>query len=621
MASYPERLKHPSGATMSLERVRLLVSVRGPAPTAAANLRNLGLEPELPSHTGASQASGRQMERLNNTTTRTWMRTVDGRPYDRDRIAEIAKQKDSPIEWVAPVYRLLLKKREEYLSILPQVLLIKFQRPTSSTHHAALLKRFGLREDEQRSKYLRNYHYCLISDPWESSALDLQPKIIAESEIIADARFETMPMFVPTAYVPNDALYVDQWNMEQIHAGGTGQTGWNVHRGDPNVIVCVLDEGCDLTHPDLSFTPTPSGINLGTMAPDGSPTGNHGTACAGIAAAHINNTEGVAGVAGGCTILPVAFDAWTDVEVAAGIQYAADNGARVISMSFGWDAWDAAIIDPAIQYAFDANVVMCVATHNDNADIRYPATNPLVIACGASDQVDNRKSPASPDGEWWGSNFGPEISVVAPGVLCPTTDRQGNVGYNTAAGTAGDYVMDFNGTSAATPHVAGLAALLISCENTLTNVEVRAIIESTAEKVGTVAYAVEPNQPNGTWNEQMGYGRINVHEALRVLCKRCELDIKRLLIDDKRLLVDEKPIFWDVNPKLERFKEKERIDEIKGRVGYENPEIFDPRIYERLVERLDRLEQQMGKGQPFIRPGERPPVGEALASRARKRRK
>jgi len=70
-------------------------------------------------------------------------------------------------------------------------------------------------------------------------------------------------------------------------------------------------------------------------------------------------------------------------------------------MSFGSDAWDPTIIDPAIQEAFDLNVVMCAATHNYNAAITYPATNPLVMACGASDQVDNRKSPTSPDGEWW----------------------------------------------------------------------------------------------------------------------------------------------------------------------------------------------------------------------------
>lgn len=612
MPTFPNRLRHHSGAWMSLEPSRMLVSVKEP-DAAAKVLRDAGLELEAEGHAGARRDLRDKTPILNHTKNRRWMVASDGKGFDDAAVAKLAAAANSQVEWVAPVYRLATKRGDDYLSVLPHVLIVEFEPKASMGEQKEFLAKHGLAEDEKKSKYLGKQHYCVVKNPAKASALDLMQKIADVKNIVRDVRLETMPMYKPTAYVPNDPLWTDQWDMERINAGGAGQTGWNLERGDAAVIICVLDEGCDLAHPDLTYTPAPSGINLGTMAGDGSPTGNHGTACAGLAAANIHNSEGMAGVAGGCTVLPAAFDAWTDVEVAAGIRYATDNGARVISCSFGWDPWDPAIIDPAIQEAFDANLVMCVATHNHNSDITYPATNPLVMACGASDQADNRKNPASPDGEGWGSNFGEEISVVAPGVLCPTTDRLGNVGYEN-----GDYRMDFNGTSAATPHVAGLAALLISISPSLTNVEVRAIIEGTAEKVGTVAYAADALHPNGTWNQEMGYGRIDCLEAVRLVKKRCELDFKRLLADDKFVLFDEKRIIPEEFGKLRHFKEKERIDEIKGRVGYENPEILDPLIYERLIKRVEQLEKAVQQGQPFIRLSDRPDVGRPIASRARK---
>jgi len=280
----------------------------------------------------------------------------------------------------------------------------------------------------------------------------------------------------------------------------------------------------------------------------------------------------------------------------------------VISMSFGWNGWDAAIIDPAIAEAHAAGLVMCVATHNHNTanGITYPATNPLVIAVGASDQADNRKSPTSPDGEGWGSNFGPQISVVAPGVLCPAPDRTGGDGY-----AAGDYTMTFNGTSAATPHVAGLAALLISRKPSLTNTAVRTIIETTAAKVGTVAYATTPGYGNGTWNNQMGYGRIDVQaavQAVKILKIKWEDDIKpiRREVDLKRF-TDE----FDWFKKIREFdKMRVEIDEIK-RAGREVPDfrpddLRDPVVHE-LQLRLDQLERSVERiGAAFIDPESRP---------------
>jgi subtilisin family serine protease len=178
----------------------------------------------------------------------------------------------------------------------------------------------------------------------------------------------------------------------------------------------------------------------------------------------------------------------------------------VINMSFAATAWYQAAVDPAIEFAFQSNVIMCAATGNNGGPILYPALNPRVIACGATTSSDERRSSSS---------FGQRLSVMAPGENVTTTVVQGT------GESGGDYILDMSGTSAAAPHVAGLAALLLSLRPTLTSNEVRAIIEITADKVGSVPYQTEiPSpfgsvaHPNGSWNEQMGYGRINVYRAL-----------------------------------------------------------------------------------------------------------
>jgi subtilisin family serine protease len=522
MKNFPQQITHSSGAPLLLETNRLLLAFQKPVTRReiARFVKELDLFLE-----GDVQDKAVPGERVNHTDQRFWVQSR--RPIDDDRYQKIEESAVRlGLDWISPVYRLSGEEdRKGLLAPLPNVVVVKMREQrqlegdTPGIHNAIIAAATAgpapaLQEVLEKSKYLNGYRYFVITNPREVNAYQIRQRLLeSNNRIVADVQFETMPLITPTSVSPNDTLFAQQWDMTRIQAGGAGTTGWDISTGVATVVVCVLDEGCDLTHPDLQFS-TP-GINLGTMMPDGSPTGNHGTACAGIVAATYNNALGVSGVAGNSRIMPVAFQNWTDTEVAAGITWATANGARIISMSFGWNAWSHAIIDPAIQNAFNNDVVMCVATHNYNGPITYPATNPLVIAVGASDEIDNRKTPASPDGETgWGSDFGAEISVVAPGVHIPTTDRHGALGYNTSAGTAGDYFLTFNGTSSATPHVAGMAALIRSAYPTLSNVQVRAIIERTAQKVGTVAYADVAGYPNGTWNQEMGYGRINVFRAL-----------------------------------------------------------------------------------------------------------
>lgn len=463
---------------------------------------------------------------VNHTSDRFWVRTANGEEISQDRYDGLLKTLKKRLDWIGPVY-----SSREFRDLtnafcpLPNVLLVN-KKEAETDRFKKISKELGLKTNELKSKYLSNLQYLELENPFNRNSL----QVAAEFKGLFIN--ESMPLYKPlAATIPNDPLWANQWNMNQINA----PNGWDINTGSNTVVICVLDEGCDLTHPDLQYSEP--GINLGTMMPDGSPTGNHGTACAGIAAASFNNNAGVAGLAGGCLIMPVAFQAWSDVEVANGINYATTNGADVISMSFGWNPWDPAIIDPEIQNAFNNNVVQCVATHNHDSSITYPATNPMVMACGASSTDDNRKSPASPDNECWGSNFGDinyggvrtGVSVIAPGVQIPTTDIQGAGGYYNGAGpinnwacvdypnpgTAdGDYMFMFDGTSAATPHLAGLAALIRSQYPALSNVEIRNIIERTAAKVGTLTFTEDADFPNGIRNQESGYGRIDVFRAL-----------------------------------------------------------------------------------------------------------
>ncbi|UGQ44858.1 S8 family serine peptidase [Massilia endophytica] len=509
MKNFPQHLSHASGAPLALEPTRLLLALKAPRERSEVAQFLHGLDLFLEDDPDGEGVPG---ERVNHTRSRYFVQAR--RALDDGHVAKIESAGQAiGLDWVGPVYRMAGQEgRRGLMTPLPNVGVIRLRDQNGPGFAAEGLKTQGaepvLKEVPEKSRYLNGYRYFQITNAREVNAYELRDRIrrLPNAGVI-DFQFETMPLLTPTSIAPNDTLFPQQWDMTRIEAGGPGVTGWDITTGVATQVVCVLDEGCDLTHPDLQFSDP--GINLGTMMPDGSPTGNHGTACAGIVAATYNNGAGVTGVAGNARILPVAFDAWTDVEVAAGINYATANGASVISMSFGFNGWSTAIIDPAIQNAFNNNLVMCVATHNYNGPITYPATNPLVIAVGASDEVDNRKTPMSPDGEPWGSNFGPEISVVSPGVHIPTTDRQGASGYD-----PGDYELAFNGTSSATPHVAGLAALIRSAYPTLSNVQVRAHIERTAQKVGAVAYADTPGRPNGSWNQEMGYGRINVYRAL-----------------------------------------------------------------------------------------------------------
>jgi len=322
----------------------------------------------------------------------------------------------------------------------------------------------------------------------------------------------------------NDPLFNSQWAINnQGYQGGILDAdmdiddAWSYTTGS-GIKVAIIDTGVDLNHQDLQGNLL-TGYDATGGNSNGNQTGNaHGTVCAGIVAAIANNSTGITGVAYGAKIIPVkvfpSSGSPTDNMLANGINWAWQNGADILSNSWGGGS-PSNTISNAITNAVNngrngKGAIVLFSSGNNNGKVSFPATLDNVIAVGASSMCDERKSPTSCDGEsWWGSNFGNEIDVVAPGVKIYTTDISGSTGYS-----LGDYLSNFNGTSSACPNVAGVVALILSINPNLTQQETTALLEKNTDKVNGYNYSSTSNHPNGTWNNEMGYGRVNARKAV-----------------------------------------------------------------------------------------------------------
>jgi len=414
-------------------------------------------------------------------------------------------------------------------------LTVQFKPDVPDAEREAVLARHGL-EIVQDLGFLPHGYTVRLTSASTENPLKITAKLQADPTIVTaepDLAFKAA-LHSP---VPSDTLYPEQWHLKNLGnrtglkagADAKAEGAWAITMGARGVVVCVIDDGFDLDHPDLGVpgkvvAPKDFGDNDANPRP-GSADDKHGTSCAGVAIAEANG-QGVVGLAPGASFMPVRMAPWlSDDSVTAMFQHAIDQGADVISCS-----WSAAA--PYFPLSTKVTAILrtaatqgrrnhkgCVilfAAGNENSPLdgvkdgvqhhQGFALHPNVIAVAASNSLDLRSSY---------SNFGPAIALCAPSSGSPgrgivTTDRRGAEGYDST-----DFTATFGGTSSATPLAAGLAALVLSANSDLTSAEVKAVMMDTADKIDTAGGAYQ----NGH-SAFYGHGRINAERAVALAAGR-----------------------------------------------------------------------------------------------------
>jgi serine protease len=263
---------------------------------------------------------------------------------------------------------------------------------------------------------------------------------------------------------PNDPDYSKQWNFRSINL----EQAWDDSKGE-GITVAVIDTGVSAV-PDLADTKTIEGYDFVNDRKNASDDVGHGTHVAGTIAQSTNNNYGVAGIAYKAAIMPIKVlsgsGGGTISDIAEGIKFAADNGAKVINMSLGGGG-DSQLMREAIDYANKKGTVIIAAAGNENRNSSsYPARYPNVISVAAID-ASGKKAPYS--------NFGAGVDISAPG-----GSETGKILQNTIDSKTGESVfVGYQGTSMAAPHVAGVAALIASVsDNSPENIR-KILLEST----------------------------------------------------------------------------------------------------------------------------------------------
>ncbi len=355
-------------------------------------------------------------------------------------------------------------------------------------------------QDEIIVKYKGDTEFTVLKVP-QGKVRDEVEKFKGRNDVIY-----AEPNYIAYALmVPNDPYYKYQWHLDNPTYGGIQmEEAWDISAG-AGVTVAVVDTGIR-KGTDLANTCFVTGYDYVNKDTDPTDDNGHGTHVAGTVAQSTDNGVGVAGVAYKSCLMPVkvldATGSGTYADVASGIIYAADNGAKVINLSLGGSS-DSQTLKDAVAYAYQKGVTVIAAAGNDSSStLSYPAAyDAYVIAVGAT-RYDETLA--------YYSNYGPSLDLVAPGGDL-NVDQNGD-GYGdgvlqqtfTKTGRVISWAYWFyQGTSMAAPHVSGVTALLLAKGNATTPDQIRTALQSTAEDLGT------PSR-----DDTYGWGLVNAYAAL-----------------------------------------------------------------------------------------------------------
>jgi len=350
----------------------------------------------------------------------------------------------------------------------------------------------------------------ISNDPLKRSGVELS-NVFYESGLFSD--IDPAFIFNFNSTCTNDPNFNQLWGLNNSANGAidvNACAAWNITQG-AGINVAVIDQGIFRTHNDLNANMSALSFNTATgTVPSVFVAGNnHGTHVAGTIAAVKDNNLQVVGLAPSSRLIGISntlnVSPTISEQLANGMNWAWQNGADVISNSWGdqggafYNNLHTALLENAINNALTngrggrGSVVVFAAGNQSPSPIDYPANFTGAILCvGAINNTGIRSAFSA---------FGTTLDVVAPGQNIISTLPNQTIG-------------SMDGTSMATPHVSALAALVLSVNRNLTNLQVNNIIENTSQKVGGYTYSTTTNRPNGTWNNQMGYGLIDAYAAV-----------------------------------------------------------------------------------------------------------